>query len=55
MKIIVIGATGTIGRAVVNLFEKKHAVIKTSRNGDVRVDLSNPDSIKEMYAKISKA
>ena len=53
MKIIVVGATGTIGRAVVNLYESKHEVIKASRNGDVRVDLSNPDSIKEMYNEIT--
>ena len=53
MKIIIVGATVTIGRAVVNLFESKHEVIKASRNGDVRVDLSNPDSIKEMYGEVS--
>jgi len=52
VKIIIVGATGTIGRAVVNLFESKHEIIKASRNGDVRVDLSNPDSIKEMYGEV---
>jgi NAD(P)-dependent dehydrogenase (short-subunit alcohol dehydrogenase family) len=53
MKIIIVGATGTIGKAVVNLFGSKHEVIKASRSGDVRVDLSNPDSIKEMYSEVS--
>lgn len=53
MKIIIVGATGTIGRAIVNLFESKHEVIKASRGGDVRVDLSNPVSIKEMYGEVS--
>jgi NAD(P)-dependent dehydrogenase (short-subunit alcohol dehydrogenase family) len=53
MKIIIVGATGTIGRAIVNLFESKHEVVKASRNGDVRVDISNPGSIKEMYGEIS--
>jgi NAD(P)-dependent dehydrogenase (short-subunit alcohol dehydrogenase family) len=53
VKIIIVGATGTIGRAIVNLFESKHEVIKASRGGDVRVDLSNPVSIKEMYGEVS--
>jgi len=53
MKIIIVGATGTIGRAIVNLFESKHEIVKASRNGDVRVDLSNPGSIKEMYGEVS--
>ena len=52
MKIIVIGATGTIGKAVVNKLEKEHEVIKASRSGDVQVDLSNPDSIQAMYQSV---
>ena len=36
MKIIVIGATGTIGSEVVKaLTAKKHEVVAASRNGDV--------------------
>ena len=49
MKIIIIGATGTIGAAVASALEKEHEVIGASRKGDVQIDLSNPDSIKAMY------
>jgi NAD(P)-dependent dehydrogenase (short-subunit alcohol dehydrogenase family) len=52
MKIIIIGSTGTIGAAVASALEKEHVVIGASRKGDVQVDLSNPDSIKEMYQSV---
>ena len=45
MKIIIIGATGTIGAAVASSLEKEHEVIGASRKGDVQVNLSNPASI----------
>src|SRR5690348_1866293 len=52
MKIIIIGATGTIGKHVVKALEKDHEVIKAgTKTGDVQVDISDPDSIKAMYEK----
>ncbi len=36
MKIIVIGASVTIGKAVVAVLEQNHEVVRASRNGDVR-------------------
>ncbi len=33
MKIVVVGATGTIGIAVVSALEAKHEVIRASRKG----------------------
>ncbi|MEJ1364549.1 MAG: short chain dehydrogenase [Candidatus Sedimenticola sp. (ex Thyasira tokunagai)] len=53
MKILVIGASGTIGSAVAAAFDRGHEVIRASRNGDVQVDLSNPDSIKAMFQAVS--
>jgi uncharacterized protein YbjT (DUF2867 family) len=42
MKIIVIGATGTIGRAVVEGLSGRHEVIKVgNRRGDYPVDLAS--------------
>ncbi|MEC0305103.1 short chain dehydrogenase, partial [Terribacillus saccharophilus] len=39
MKIIVIGATGTIGNAVVNKLKEHHEVIKVgSKSGDYQLD-----------------
>ncbi len=53
MKIIVIGATGTIGVEVEKaLAARKHEVIGASRNGEVRVSLEDSASIKAMFDKI---
>lgn len=53
MKIIIIGATGTIGKHVAKALEKDHQVVKVgSRSGDVQVNLSDPASIKKMYETI---
>ena len=49
MKIIVVGATGTIGQAVVAALAERHDVIGASRKGDVGVDLTDPASIRAMY------
>jgi len=55
MKIIVVGATGTIGKSVVIALSGRHEIIKVSRSaGDVQVDLAVPDSIKNMYGMIGE-
>lgn len=46
MRVVVIGATGTIGRAVAGLLESSgHEVLRASRTSDPGVDLSDPDSV----------
>lgn len=52
MRIIVIGATGTIGKAVAASLNRSHEVIRASRSGDVSVDISDVDSINKLYADI---
>lgn len=55
MKIVVVGASGTIGQAVIQELEKKHEIIRAGRNGqDVSVDITSVDSIKKMYEQIGK-
>ncbi|MFI6254372.1 short chain dehydrogenase [Streptomyces sp. NPDC051016] len=49
MKIVVIGATGTIGRAVADALETEHEVVRASRNGSTRVDLEIPGSIDALF------
>ena len=49
MKIIVVGASGTIGQAVVAALAERHEVIGASRKGEVKVDLSDAASIRAMY------
>jgi NAD(P)-dependent dehydrogenase (short-subunit alcohol dehydrogenase family) len=53
-KVIVIGATGVIGSAVVDALEKKkYEVIRASRNGEVKVDIEDSSSIDALFATIS--
>ena len=53
MKIIIIGATGTIGIEVAKaLSASKHEVIGASRNGEVKLSLEDAGSIRAVFEKI---
>ncbi|WP_049559775.1 short chain dehydrogenase [Nonomuraea sp. SBT364] len=52
MKIVVIGATGTIGGAVAGLLATGHEVVPASRRGPVRVDLTDAASIDALFAAV---
>jgi NAD(P)-dependent dehydrogenase (short-subunit alcohol dehydrogenase family) len=55
MKIIIVGATGTIGKHVTAALEKEHEVIKAgSKSGDIQVDISSPDSIERFFEQVGK-
>ncbi len=55
MKIIIIGATGTIGKHVTAALEKEHEVVKAgSKSGDFNVDISSPESIEAFYKQVGK-
>jgi NAD(P)-dependent dehydrogenase (short-subunit alcohol dehydrogenase family) len=49
MKIVVIGASGTIGRAVSAALAERHGVVPASRRGQVRVDVADPASIEALF------
>ncbi|OFZ33320.1 MAG: short chain dehydrogenase [Bacteroidetes bacterium RIFCSPHIGHO2_02_FULL_44_7] len=53
-KIVIVGATGTMGQFLANLLEKEnHEVIRVSRNSqDIKVDTSSTQSIEEMFKKV---
>lgn len=52
MRIIVIGAGGTVGRAVCGELGRRHEIISAGRShGDVRVDIAERASIEAMYAE----
>lgn len=53
MKIILIGASGTIGRRIHETLSKKHHVYRASREGDLQVDITSPESIEEMYKSVA--
>ncbi|MBS1663448.1 MAG: short chain dehydrogenase [Bacteroidetes bacterium] len=53
MKIIVVGATGTIGKHVVEALKKDHEIISVgSKTGDFQVDMSDVESIRKLYEKV---
>lgn len=55
MKIIVVGATGTIGSAVTKELGARHEIVKVGgTSGDVQVDMTSSDSIRRMYKTIGK-
>lgn len=55
MKIIVIGGTGTIGKAVVQELNQRHQVIAVGQQrGEVHVNLEDEQSIENMYQTIGK-
>jgi NAD(P)-dependent dehydrogenase (short-subunit alcohol dehydrogenase family) len=54
MRIMVVGASGTIGSAVADLLGKKHDVIRASRNGEVKMDISEPQSIRAAFADVGQ-
>jgi len=50
MKIIIIGATGTLGKHVTKALEKEHEVIKGgSKSGDITLDITSPASIENFF------
>lgn len=52
MKIIIIGATGTIGKKVTAAFEKEHEVVRVgAKSGDLQVDISSVASIEALFKK----
>ncbi len=55
-KVVLIGAHGTLGRAVHEaLRERGHQVVTASRKGaDVPVDITDPESIRAMYAQVAQ-
>lgn len=55
MRILLIGASGTIGRAVRSELEQDHEIITAGRKGaDVTVDMTSPASIAAMYEQVGK-
>ncbi|KQM74974.1 short-chain dehydrogenase [Pedobacter sp. Leaf216] len=55
MKIVIIGATGTLGKKVAEAFAQKHEVIRVGNtSGDVQVDITDETSIKAMFEKIGE-
>ncbi|HEX9289206.1 MAG TPA: short chain dehydrogenase [Anaeromyxobacteraceae bacterium] len=49
MKIVVIGATGTIGKAVSDALAARHEVVRVSRHGPVKADIEDAASLRKLF------
>src|SRR5205085_4120696 len=55
MKILVVGATGTIGAAVAQALEARHEILRAGRaRSALLVDLADPESIRRLYARVGQ-
>ena len=55
MKIVVIGATGTIGGAVFKLLKQRHEVVAVTRSsGEHRADITDKASLSAAFGAIGK-
>jgi NAD(P)-dependent dehydrogenase (short-subunit alcohol dehydrogenase family) len=52
VKVVVIGATGTIGSAVADALAPRHEVIRASRKSEVKVDVRDAKSLSALFDKI---
>lgn len=53
MKMIIVGASGTMGKHLTAAFKKEHEVITAASEGcDVQVDITSPESIENMYKQV---
>lgn len=50
MRILIVGATGTIGRAVAAELSPRHEIVAAGRtSGDVKIDITDPRSIRAAF------
>jgi len=55
MNVIIVGGSGTIGQAVAKEIGKRHHVIRVGHNhGDLRVDITDLESIDKMYRAVGE-
>jgi len=54
MRILVVGASGTIGRAVVAALRARHEVVEATRHSQPAVDITSPESIHALYGAVGQ-
>jgi NAD(P)-dependent dehydrogenase (short-subunit alcohol dehydrogenase family) len=53
MKIIIVGASGTMGKHLTSAFEKENEVVTAAfEGGDIQVDITSTESIENMFKKV---
>jgi NAD(P)-dependent dehydrogenase (short-subunit alcohol dehydrogenase family) len=55
MRVLIVGASGTIGRAIVAALKGRHDLVLASKGEALeQVDISDPASIRALYARIGR-
>lgn len=55
MKVLVVGASGTIGRLVIKEFAPRHEIIEVGKNqGRHRADITSEESIRQLFNQVGK-
>jgi NAD(P)-dependent dehydrogenase (short-subunit alcohol dehydrogenase family) len=55
MKVVVIGASGNIGRAIVNELGARHEIIEVGKTrGQQQVDITKADSVKALFERLGR-
>jgi NAD(P)-dependent dehydrogenase (short-subunit alcohol dehydrogenase family) len=54
MKILIVGASGTIGRAVAEELKPRHEIVSAGRTHGEHVDIAVLGSIRDLFAKVGK-
>src|SRR5256886_17633341 len=55
MRILLVGATGTIGKAIAAALGRRHELLLASRQqAPLHVDIADPASLRGLYAKVGK-
>ncbi len=53
IKIIIVGASGTMGKYLTSAFEKEHEIVRVgSKSGDVQVDITSPEEIENFFKQV---
>lgn len=55
MRILIVGANGTIGRAVAGELSKRHEIVTAGRSsGDLRANIADATSLRELYNRVGR-
>ncbi len=55
MKILIVGGTGTIGKAVAAELSLRHEIVTAGRSsGDVRVNIADLASVRDLFGRVGK-
>ncbi|MGC2649737.1 MAG: short chain dehydrogenase, partial [Candidatus Cybelea sp.] len=55
MKILIVGANGTIGKAVAAELSQRHEIVTAGRSGGTfQVDTADPKSVRDLFSAVAK-